>query len=479
MILKFLLTFALICQSLQAIENDKICLNEIYKHYCNSEAGIYGHLPVLRFLAMECSSVVDMSRSSVSKWGLLQGLSESSYQQCCYLGINSSFHEQLDLAKEVAKENGIDFTFWRINDKYIEIESTDLLFIDQFHTYCHLTYELETFSRKVHKYICIPYLNTWGYQDENTYTGNYAEYPSSYDKMKRGLIPAITDFLSRHPEWNLIEYHNHNGLAVLIRSNSNVVPPPCFYDLQVDYYLKNKMILCTGPAFKNYTLLKNTVESELNIIPYKKIFVSTNEPSVMNITFNGIKPVCQFLENWGKPIDCTNCIISTLRNAVNDPEVCDDDIIIFKHETLFVNDMELIKRAIKKMINDCNMIVRKMWFGTGTDVFFAKVSGIKEIVKDYPLIKEEKDLHGTNPENYFGHYIVGKISHVYTIDLGHPEANPTFSYSHWGNTHLGIHHTYPSYSDPHAPGDCFGSFWWDKKNYYELFKLGFAHKYIK
>src|SRR5205085_65267 len=98
-----------------------------------------------------CSSVIEIgTRSMVSTWGVLQGLSENSSNIRTYLGIDLHYPpmDTFNLAKRLAQENGISFQFWQINDMALKIEDVDLvdmLFIDSLHTYCHLTYELEKF----------------------------------------------------------------------------------------------------------------------------------------------------------------------------------------------------------------------------------------------------------------------------------------------------------------------------------------------
>ncbi len=76
----------------------------------------------------------------------------------------------------------------------------------------------------------------------------------------------------------------------------------------------------------------------MRLIPYKKIFVRTNDDQILNITFSNRKSVCKKIPCIEKYVDCWNCIIASLKDAVEDPEVCDDDIILFKHETVFLND---------------------------------------------------------------------------------------------------------------------------------------------
>ena len=200
-------------------------LQNKYKHSCHQPSDINEHVHVLRSLAMECSSVVEIGLNTmVSTWGIFQGLSESPFVSCSYQGIDivSPPLEALNLAKRLAEENGISFSFWQADDMRIDIGPIDMLFIDSLHTYCHLTYELEKFSPKVRKYIAM-HDTSWGNIDDPAYHGDYSEYLPEYDCTKRGLWPAIEDFLKRHPEWTLHERRlNNYGFTILKRIAADV-----------------------------------------------------------------------------------------------------------------------------------------------------------------------------------------------------------------------------------------------------------------
>lgn len=197
-------------------------LKDVYEHYCQEWSDTREHLPVLRQLAIECSSVVEIGiRSMVSSWGILQGLSENPSPTRSYVGIDlvSPPLETLNVAKRLAEANGISFRFIEANDMQVNIAPAELLFIDSLHTYCHLTYELEKFSPIISKYIVVHDTSEpWGYADDSEYRGDYSEYPSHFDRNKRGLWPAVEDFLKRHPKWKLYERRlNSYGLTILQR----------------------------------------------------------------------------------------------------------------------------------------------------------------------------------------------------------------------------------------------------------------------
>lgn len=143
-----------------------------------------------------------------------------------YTGIDLYFppEEIFENIKQAAEEKNIEFNFIAQNDMLIDFEEEiDTLFIDSLHTYCHLTYELEKFSPFAKKYICLHDTSfPWGNTDE-PYSGDFSEYPEWIDKTKRGLWPAVQDFLKRHPEWKLYERKtNNSGFTTLTREKIEI-----------------------------------------------------------------------------------------------------------------------------------------------------------------------------------------------------------------------------------------------------------------
>jgi hypothetical protein len=193
-----------------------------FEEACNSPSDICEHVPLLYQLSKEVSSVIEIGmRGMVSSWGILQGLSESPSSYRSYIGIDicAPPSETLNAAQRLAHAYGIEFTFLQGNDMDIDIPETDCLFIDSLHTYCHLTYELEKFCPSVRKYIAMHDTSPpWESVDDSEYHGDFSEYPACIDRNKRGLWPAVEDFLQRHPEWKLVaRYINCHGFTILER----------------------------------------------------------------------------------------------------------------------------------------------------------------------------------------------------------------------------------------------------------------------
>ncbi len=226
--MKYLFIF-LFCFQLNASElTEKFpnpTLQQLYGHFASLPVklcDIGEHMPLLKKLAAECPTVTEIGLGLViSTWGILEGLAENPAPTRSYIGIDIAIPnaDSLNLARRLAEAQGISFTFRHGNDLTLDIEPTDLLFIDSMHTYCHLSYELDTFSPKVRKYIAMHDTSEpWGNRDDAEYCGNRSEYPPHYDRGKRGLWPAVSDFLRRNHEWTLLErHHNCHGFTILQR----------------------------------------------------------------------------------------------------------------------------------------------------------------------------------------------------------------------------------------------------------------------
>lgn len=435
-------------------------LQKQYYHHYFEPSDINEHLPHLRRLASEVSSVVEIGlRDMVSTWGLLEGLAKGGHSEPSYLGIDLNHPPAhiFDLAQTVARTQGISFDFWQGNDRTLEIPPTDLLFIDSLHTYCHLTYELEKFSPQVNKYIAMHDTSwPWGEQDDSSYHGDYSEYPAEIDRTKRGLWPAVSDFLDRHPEWELLERHtNNHGFTILKRTQQDDYAHPEVTASMVEDTLKNKMILCTGPSFGRKSQLVLSTENDLSLIPFKKVFISTNDPENLDVTFLGKSPVIELIPDKSHQLGCLNCIITSIKNAVTDPDCADDDILIFKHESVFINDMHLVRQAVKKLLEGHNMVVR-LWAPDQffmTNVFYMKVGAARKIfpqLQQLPAFSNEYRFC----EDFFTKRIVNLIPNIYKIDYSHFTRK---------DNELGFFHI-PIAGEENWNG------YWDKSNYNDLYK---------
>jgi hypothetical protein len=119
------------------------------------------------------------------------------------------------MVENVAKQYGLDYEFRKQNVLKIDIEETDLLFLDTWHAYNQLKAELELHSSKAKKYIIMHDTTSYEFRDEPLTSENAWEGELDFG---RGLWAAIQEFLDSTDEWVLHKrYTNNNGLTILKR----------------------------------------------------------------------------------------------------------------------------------------------------------------------------------------------------------------------------------------------------------------------
>lgn len=200
-----------------------------YRKAVETQSDINKHLQFIRELA---SSV-----SSVTEFGVRQGNSTRAFlaadvQLRAYdLELDGEVQKLFDLARAA----GRDCDYRQGDTQHIDIEETDLLFIDTLHTYSQLSMELKRHAGKVRRYIAFHDTDTFGVIDENspnpqafftwpTYlkgkkSRKREERERAHGRARGGLLPAVLHHLADHAsEWRVKSHHTHNnGLTVLER----------------------------------------------------------------------------------------------------------------------------------------------------------------------------------------------------------------------------------------------------------------------
>lgn len=191
-------------------------MNEILEkfHYLKSlKSDINEHLETLKKYSEECETIIEMGvRGVVSTWAFLAAKPKKI---TCYDISNLSLH----YPEELAKKNDIVLNFIQANVLDVEIEHSDLLFLDTIHRYHQLFYELNLHAKKIKKYIVMHDTVTYAYVDEPIYLPNFK---SPDIENKKGLSQAISDFLRTEEgnNWFVYEtYENNNGLTILKRKS--------------------------------------------------------------------------------------------------------------------------------------------------------------------------------------------------------------------------------------------------------------------
>jgi hypothetical protein len=170
-----------------------------YQRAKKTPSDINQNLPVLYELAKECETIVEM--------GVRTGVSTRAFLNTDAALMSIDIKKNTTVEKLFALANaGGKSCQYIINDVLqIEISETDLLFIDTLHTYEQLTQELKLHGNKAKKYLIFHDTHTFGVSGENGID-------------KRGLMPAIIEFLIANPHWSFyIHKTNNNGLTVLKR----------------------------------------------------------------------------------------------------------------------------------------------------------------------------------------------------------------------------------------------------------------------
>ena len=190
-------------------------INKIYEINHNTVSDINEHLPTLLEYGKKCRHITEMGVRWVSStWAFLLSQPEK------LISYDIVKHKNIDEVISLAEEYNINYTFFESDVLKVDIEITDLLFIDTLHTYNQLIQELELHSKKVKKYIILHDTESFGLSDENIY-----EHASNLIKNKfsekHGLLNAINDFLETNEgkNWFIeMKYINNNGLTILKRN---------------------------------------------------------------------------------------------------------------------------------------------------------------------------------------------------------------------------------------------------------------------
>lgn len=189
-------------------------LEEIVNRIYQTPSDINEHIPTFVEYGSECETITEMGvRAISSTWAWLgsapKKLTSYDMENPSHYGAN------IDIVYEVAKQYGLNFEFIKADVLTIEIEPTDLLFLDTWHAYDQLKAELELHSPKVSKYIIMHDTTSYEYRDEPLTSENTFKGDKSTGK---GLWPAIIEFLEAHPEWTLHKrYTNNNGITIIKR----------------------------------------------------------------------------------------------------------------------------------------------------------------------------------------------------------------------------------------------------------------------
>jgi hypothetical protein len=185
-------------------------VNELY----TTPSDINEHFPAIIKYGSECETITEMGvRGIVSTWGWLACAPKKliSYD----IHNPAKWGGDIQSVYDTAAAYNLNFEFKIADVLKIEIDETDLLFIDTWHAYDQLKQELKIHSGKVKKYICFHDTTSYEFNDEPKGHENTWEGQSS----GKGIWPAIEEFLMENNDtWVLKErFKNNNGFIVIER----------------------------------------------------------------------------------------------------------------------------------------------------------------------------------------------------------------------------------------------------------------------
>jgi cephalosporin hydroxylase len=196
-------------------------MEEQFRKRVMMPSDINEHLPTLRDYTLKCNSVVECGvRNIVSSFAFAMGLKGRPNK---YVLVDPYKSNQIDAFLSMCEAEGINASFVNQSDLECPLVETDLLFIDTWHVYGHLKRELAYWHSSVKKYIIMHDTTVDELYGETIRVGWSADQQSKdtgipVDEIRKGLGPAIVEFLRDHPEWKLEKrYINNNGLTILAR----------------------------------------------------------------------------------------------------------------------------------------------------------------------------------------------------------------------------------------------------------------------
>lgn len=199
-------------------------LKEEYTKACGTVSDIYQHLPILYKYAKKCAHVTEMgSRTGVSTRAFLYANPDRfvsyDYQYATPEPHLISGIQALIALFEECKRRGINCDYFGKNVLQIEIEETDMLFIDTYHCYAQLKKELELHAVKVRRYIAFHDTTLYGEVGEGFphMDPNHPIHTTPMDGSG-GIRKAIDEFLEVNPKWKIVlESRDNNGLIIMGR----------------------------------------------------------------------------------------------------------------------------------------------------------------------------------------------------------------------------------------------------------------------
>ena len=201
-------------------------IDNAFEMLTQTPSDINEHLPTLKKYAQECDHITEFGvRWVVSTFAFVAAKPKKIVSVDLIDPRNLPASEKhwdnfncgarLSTIIDYCAQSEIDFNFILGDTTTIEIEDTDLIFMDTLHDYDQLKKELTLHGNKSRKYLIFHDTLSHKFRNESN---PYVIGTSINDKI--GIYPAIHEFLLENPHWYIHEvYTNCSGLTIL-KTNS-------------------------------------------------------------------------------------------------------------------------------------------------------------------------------------------------------------------------------------------------------------------
>jgi len=199
-------------------------LYTVYKERCAQPSDINEHIATLYEFAKGCSTVVELGLCNVnSAYGFAAALVGVPNNKLLLVDPYKSPNVE-GFLKECHAEN-VNAQFYHGSDLECTPEPCELLFIDTWHVYGQMKRELARWASSASKYIIMHDTTIDGEQgeslrDKHDIKKESQQFGIPEHEIRRGIWPAIEEFLRDNTEWTLLHrFTNNNGLTILKRNN--------------------------------------------------------------------------------------------------------------------------------------------------------------------------------------------------------------------------------------------------------------------
>lgn len=177
-----------------------VSLDDLYAEACNVVSDVFMHCPTIREFSRRCESVTELGLNSSGVC-----IAALAGQPPKYIGYGKDKKHVEVLAGKLPEDVGKTHVRLRVGDSLkIQIQPTELLILDTYHSYTRLKQELLKHAGNVTRYLMI--------------VNSYAFAVRGEDGASPGIMDAVAEFLKDHKRWSIV--HNetkNNGLLVLQR----------------------------------------------------------------------------------------------------------------------------------------------------------------------------------------------------------------------------------------------------------------------